>query len=374
MENKKKLLYYFWGYLHDKVSLNNIDEPLSSPDGNFFYSWSIIGEFQERGWDVYGIIDRDKEYVEKYGKEAFRAFSKEKRYNIYKKMKWLDLNKKEDFDLILIEWRFLTKDNSKLPGEEGYSPDLIIQNKILDLYKETGVKIVIFDLDYKILPYNESMIRAYNKFIIETSTNPYTYQIPRFGVFIPFDFKEFNQFSTQIPYSDKLLVYIGNNYERDDDLNNKLIPLSNLYPKKVHVYGNWMKEELKNFREKNNNIIYNSRIGANQFRKVLSRALAAPLLAKKEYKEKGYMTARILETLFWGSIPIGFSDFKDINLYLPQELIIDMNDFENSSKKVIEYLSVLGLLDRMELRQKIISNLSKFMDVKCFVNKILELK
>ena len=55
-----KLLYNFWGYLHDKINI-------SSPDGNATYTIWILQEFIKRGWDIYcGPIDRDKENVEKY--------------------------------------------------------------------------------------------------------------------------------------------------------------------------------------------------------------------------------------------------------------------------------------------------------------------
>lgn len=355
-----KLLYYFWGYLTDKVGV-------SSPDGNFSYSWSIIQEFQKRGWEVYCLKDRDTQLISRTGLQSnFLAFAQNKRIEMYKKIKFVEnVENLPEVDLVLNEFRFPTKDNSKQPNEEGYSPDLFYQNKILDFYKNKA-KIVIFDLDYKFSKEDEEKIKPWK--VLETALFP---KENHTSVFIPFDFTQMFEYSALNPNKEKALVYIGNNYERDFDFNNKIVPISKMFPDKVHLVGNWLKDSAKDFRDNNPQIQYHSRIGAQDFRGLYGNALAVPLLAKDDYKEKGYMTMRILEALLFGSIPLGFSDFKGIEVFLPKELIIDMNNFEASSKKTFDYLLNLNFLDRVELRKRIIRNL-RFMDAKYFVDTLLE--
>lgn len=361
-----KLLYYFHGYLSDKIDPNDKTKCISSPDGNFSYSWSIIQEFQKRGWEVYCLVDRDKEIVKTYGQDAFKSFAMKKRFEMYKNIKFIEnINNLPEVDLVLNEWRFQTRDNQKQPNEEGYSPDLFYQNKIIDFYKGK-TKIVVFDLDYKFTEQDEEYVKPWK--VLETALYP---KRNHTSVYIPFDFTQMFEFSTLNFNKDKMLVYIGNNYERDFDFNNKIVPISKMFPDKVHLVGNWLKDSAKDFRDNNPQIQFHGRIGATEFRELYGNSLAVPLLAKEEYKEKGYVTMRILESLLFGSIPIGFSDFEGIDLFLPKELIIDMNNFEYSSKKVFDYLLSLNYIDRVELRKKLIRNL-RFMDAENFVNKLLE--
>ncbi len=352
----KKLLYNFWGYLSDKKGI-------SSPDGNFIYTPWILDEFMKRGWKVYGgPIDRDKELVDKFGKTAFNSFSTDKRFEIYNNLKFVDMNNLPEIDLLFLEWRFPTKSNM----QEG-SPDLDIQNKLIDHYQKKGTKIVVFDLDYKFTEEDESKVRPWKT--LETSLKP---KRNHTSVFIPFDFEQLGQFPIEVPHLNNILTYVGNNYEREFDFNNKLIPASNFYPGNVHLIGNWMGEKSKEFRETNKNIKYHDRIDASGFRNAYKNAMLVPLLAKEEYKQNGYMTARIIESLFWGSLPLGFSDFYGINEWLPEELIVDMNDFEKSFKSIVERQLYIGYLPRRELRDKVIKNVREKHGADKFVDKVLE--
>ena len=350
-----KILYSFWGYLSDKPGI-------SSPDGNFSYSWSILQEFQKRGWDTIAVMDRDKEIVQSLGKEAFKSFSMDKRYNVYKKTKFLNsFHDLPQVDLVLLENRFPTKDNTKNPDELGYSPDLAIQNTILNRYKDTP--IVLWDLDNKV---TEDESRFYK--VIETSIKP---KKGRERVYIPFDFSEILQFPLREVNLCKRLVYCGNDYERRKDIETKIVPYSIKYPFTVQFFGNWMKDEKKELRDKWNKISFNGRIDAQGFRPSLEGAVASPLLATEDYKERGHMTMRLLESILFGSIPLGFSDFTGINAFLPKELIVDMNDYEKSMERKMGNLFSNGKAYREELRANLSTDLSYQHDAKYFVDKLL---
>ena len=185
-------------------------------------------------------------------------------------------------------------------------------------------------------------------------------------IYIPFDWAEINQFPTLTPY-DKI-VYVGNDYRRREDIEEKLIPFSIKYPKIIKFYGNWLKDSQKDIREKWNNIEFNSRVGFNSFREIYSHALFSPLLSPPDYKERGHMTARIIEILFWGSIPVGFSDFYGIEKWLPSQLIVNK---DNTLENVYLNLKKMGFFDRINLRNQLINRL-KFHDVENFINKIIK--
>ena len=103
-----------------------------------------------------------------------------------------------------------------------YTPDLDFQTKLLEKYKDHNLKLIIFDLDHKITLEDEQKIidMGYKDVtILETALFPKKTLIPRKSVFIPFDFEEMNQFPTLIPNKNKHLVFVGNNYEKDEDFN-----------------------------------------------------------------------------------------------------------------------------------------------------------
>jgi len=358
-----KLLYNHNNYLSDKIGI-------SSPDGGAVYVPWILGEFMKRGWEVYCVLDRDKELVEKYGKEAFAAFSKEKRWEIYNKIKFIGLQalseENIEFDLIINEWRFHTKDNSKNKNEPGYSPDTEIQDNVIVNSWQNGTPLVVFDLDYQFTEEDEKRVKPWK--VIEQGIKPKNNHTT---IFIPIDKEELSQFQTQIPYSNKELVYIGNFYNREKDFNSKLIPYAKKNPGVVWLIGNYMKDELKEFRDQNKEIVFHERIGFDKFKEFYNRSIGIPLLATEEYKNRGHMTARIVESILFGGIPIGFNDFYGIETWLPKELIIDMNNYNNSMEEVMNYLKNLGFFQRIDLRKSLFKSIGEKHDVTKFVDTVL---
>lgn len=360
-----KFGYFYWGYLSDKVDPNDVEKDISSPDGVGTFAWSIFYKFLKDGFTIYGPpIDRDKEIVKKYGKKAFYTFSTNKRWEVYNNIKWMDLDNFPDLDILLLENRFTTKDNSI----DNKSLDLKIFHSILEHYSKTKTCIILLDLDYKV----EKEVEEKVDYILEQGH--YNLGKKRKSFFIPFDFEDMLQYSMKIPKRNKHLVYIGNNYNRNFDFNNKLIPYSIKNPNTVHLVGNWFNDKSKDFVKTNNKIIYHDRIGFRKFPELYGDAIAVPLLATEEYKKNGVMTMRIIETLLFGSIPIGFSDFKGINKWLPSELIVDMDNYEKSMEEVMCYLmnEKAGFLDRMNLRKELINKI-KFHDINNLVTLIKKL-
>ena len=177
-----------------------------------------------------------------------------------------------------------------------------------------------------------------------------------------------------MPYYNQHLVYCGSDYNRCKDIETKIVPYSNKYPGKIHFWGNWLKDSQKEFREKNKNIVFHDRIGGRRFREVYSRAIAVPLLSMEEYKKFGHMVMRILESILFGSIPIGFSDFYGIDKFLPKELIVDMDNYEKSMEDVMNHLKYMGYLDRINLRKRLVEKLRKNHDAKNFVDNLIKIE
>lgn len=378
--------YFFWGHLGDRLSA----ETKNTPDGNCWYSSSIIHQMRlVSGNNVWCFgPDRDKSDIELFGKDnVFNSFCSQNRKTAYDSINrvvdWQNADSLPKLDILLLEWRFA------IPGRNinvshaatEYQPDLDIQNALIEHYSKTDTQIYIFDLDYKLSSEDEIQIfdiwtkvrNSHMPIVIETATIPrqLSGKLKHISVDIPFWMK-----STEIdcthssPY--KRLVYVGNRYERDDAINQYIVPISKRHPYSVWFYGNWTKYEDKYMdlqgRLKWREIQYHDRIGHSDFHSAYHDAVACPLLAKPEYFENGFVTARIQECLAFGSIPVGFSCHKDIDRYLPPELIVNSADELDS---LIDKLLTDNMY-RHSLRHKVWYEYLQKMDVSFFIQKLME--
>lgn len=370
-----KIGYFFNGYLSDKVSKISKD----SPDGNAWYSSSIIDELLNQGHEVYLLgVDKDATDYAVYGDDIFNSFEKKKRSQTYKqaqRVKWR-YNKEEceiitppNLDFILLEWRFpIQGRNTRADvSVNNFQYDLLMQEYILQQYT---CPIAIFDLDYKLTLEDEQQLQNKNVMIIETSAKPLQKILQRVQVDIPFWMNsEIVQNTNVSAYKD--LVYIGSRYERDRSIQQYLVPYSQKELFKVWFYGNWRKYQDKydelytelNWRD----IQYHDRVGHTEFKDIYSDSLCCPLLAKDEYYKNGFMTARIQECLYFGSIPIGFKEHFGIEKYLPESLIAE--DFDDFYKKV-QQLKNMSIFDRNKFRNTLWKHL-QFMDVSEFTKTLL---
>ena len=396
-----KIGYSFWGYLGDtKYDLQG--NKASTPDGNAFYSWSIINKLQEYGHKVYSIMpDRDYSafcHKVENGKHLFDSWCTDQRklaytrminiwdnnnfialdsyYTIYNMKKNNQLygyiaNFLDKMDIVLHEWRMpIPGRNYNFEDERDYQPDLDIQECILKYFEErTEKKLIIFDLDYKL---NIESLRnlksgGNNVYVFELGYKWKDYCNAK-HVEIPFDFRYINELGIEedIYGQANNLVYVGNRYERDWCID-KYIPTE---INGVKVYGNW-KESGRDSERRWPNIKFGDRVQTRDMPTIYGESKATILLAKKEYLEQHFMTARILEAVFYGCVPLFIEEYG-------KETI------EKYAGKLAPYLTVKSKADVIDciyaleddnIRIRTIKYLRKhleFMDVSNFVNKIYE--
>ena len=364
--------YSYWGLLGDYKE-DKDGNSLSTPDGNASYSWSIIYEAQKRGHTVWTMQeDRDLPAFKKYGKNNFSSFSQEKRFEAYCSTLPSRGGLLPDLDILLLEWRFLIpgRNDPRQSDLPGWQPDLKRQTDLLNYYGSLGVPIVIFDLDHKLDEDAErTLLDSFGPIftVFETSTKPLRTPIPRVRVEIPFVISDLLQISLK-PVDDKRkMSYVGSRYERDDVIDEWIKPLSDRWPGQIEFWGNWTADY--NFSEVQArwpNINYRDRITMKDFDKAYNGTAACPLIAKKSYLKQGFVTARLWETLLFGTIPLGLASHTGIDQYLPQELIVkNADDLGNKT----EWLSQMNIEQREELRRVIVKKI-EFMDVKNFLDKL----
>lgn len=347
----KKVLYSFWGYLSNRYGI-------SAPDGNASYSPWIINSFLDNGYEVYaGPIDRDKAIIDQYGLEkSFSNFMTPERIRAYTSLKFTDLSNLPDIDILLIEWRFKTIYNVLSKDDPKYCPDLDIQNALMERYYGK-TKIVVLDTDTH---FTEEDAKQYsNVKVIRQEDVSLGAPIEALTPKLTSDLN-------------KIFSYVGNEYKKMIDISKKIGPVSEKYKGLVHFYGNWTREDKKPFRDCYPFIVYHDRIGIGEFKEAMSDSLFVPLLATETYKKRGSMTYRLAEALMFGSIPLGFSDFKDIEKFLPSDLIIDMDHFEFNLHMAIEWLLDMSLEDRTALRDEVAAMVAKEFSTEKLFKEITE--
>ena len=362
--------YFYWGYLGDKKFDKNGNE-VSTPDGNEFYSWSIIKALQDAGHAVYLFSDRDAVGYNILDKELFASFAQDARYNA-----WRNALTSAEIDdattiydklsYVIVEWRWeipgRNDEQTKLNNPSAYQPDLEMMKDIISRCKDNNVPVVVFDLDYKL---TESDIKKYGiEYVIELGNKWSNSNIVKgCTVQIPFDFTYINEFDIKMSDFSSDVVYIGNRYERDWCID-KYLPAGTV------VHGNWLEPGHGDPQNEWPHLEFRKRVNASEIMKPYNDAVATVLLAKKEYCDMGFMTARIQEAIFYGTVPLFISEYGQSTIYTYAGKYANMLTVYNKEDvlKVVEYLK-----RDPEIRKEIILYLRKhlrFMDSKFFVNDI----
>lgn len=366
--------YAFWGFLGDhKMDMHG--DRLSTPDGNATYSWSIIWEAIRRGHRVIPMMpDRDRPASAEYGQANFESFAQPLRISAYTHLgESADIfhgygnyenDKFPELDVIIIEWRFpIFGRNIGIPTDDPrYQPDLDRQTELLKHYtSQPSCKVIVWDLDLKLTPEDEALwdIDA----IIETSVAPSCKVRKRVRVEPPIVLDALREHKTV--EATTLLSYIGSRYERDDVIDEWIRPIANRDAGRgrIHFYGNWMKD-ISEISIRWPGVSFHDRVTLSDFREILRCSAGVPLLAKSEYRTRGFITPRVWEALAFGSIPIGLAGHTGISLYTDY-VAKDANDLLRLS---IE-LQGMSLSERDDARMKAIDKIS-FMDASKFVDTI----
>lgn len=369
--------YSYWGFLGD-YKLNDAGEEISAPDGNATYSWSIIWELLKRGHDVYAMQkDRDLPAYNKFGVSNFESFSKQKRAQAYQGLKQTHGREDNmpDLDILFLEWRWpihgvncicwsgdvcIFPDDNKYNGLE-LNFDLRRQYELLEYYKQKNTKIVIFDLDHKLTEHDEFLWKP--DVIMETSSRPRLLTMDRVKVNIPFVMSDLLEHSTALSDYSRKLVYIGSRYERDEIITKWINPTANKFPGQVEFHGDWLstQDECKKLWP---NVSYNGRCTTKDFKRIYSTAVAVPLLAKQSYLDSGFVTARLWETVLFGTLPIGLADAFDIQRYTN---FVAQNP--EHMTQLVEELARMNVKQKNKARRQMAEKL-EFMDAKYFVDEI----
>lgn len=331
-----KVGYSYWGFLGD-YKFDEDKDLVSTPDGNAFYSSSIIHSLQEAGYDVIQVMpDRDMPGYDSMRDFLFSSWGTKMRSVAYRMMvrnyvqkepnwsvsdyfdeicRFWDGNGLNDAKFIIHEYRFCIEGRndpaSFQHGEYGFQPDYMIQLALFNYCIKHDVFVYIFDLDYKLDEATLDKLKADGlKFKVVELGNKWAWQGDEaLRVHIPFDWDvmlaeaDINSVFSKT----KSICYVGNRYERDETVYKYLDPIGN-----IDVYGKWLYGDV-DF----SGLVFHGRMHVPQMKEAYRTHMATLLMAKQEYYEHEFMTARILEAVFYGCVPFFAEEYGDdvINTY-----------------------------------------------------------
>ena len=333
----KKVGYSYWGFLGD-YKFDEDKDLVSTPDGNAFYSSSIIHSLQKAGYEVIQVMpDRDMPGYDSMRDFLFSSWGTMMRSVAYRKMvrnyvkkehdqsvsdyfdelyKFWDASGLRDAKFILHEYRFCIEGRndpaSFQDGEYGFQPDFMIQLALFNYCIKHGVFVYIFDLDYKLDEDTLDKLKAdCLKFKVVELGNKWAYRGDEaLRVQIPFDWDVMLAEADihSVFSKTKSICYVGNRYERDETVYKYLDPIGN-----VDIYGKWLNGDI-DF----SGLVFHGRVHVPQMKEAYRTHMATLLMAKQEYYDHEFMTARILEAVFYGCIPFFAEEYGNdvINVYV----------------------------------------------------------
>ena len=242
-----------------------------------------------------------------------------------------------DIDILFLEYRWpIPGRNTGISTEDrSYTPDLDRQNELIKHYNLLGKPIFIWDKDQQ-LSQSEINQMNLNKFLIfEPSLFP---KNNRTSLLFPMDPNRTAQMHDDLASYDKNsksidLVYIGNQYGRDQSFSIYYNEASRLLGSPAEIYGKWTKTD------QFPNVNFNCRVGFEQVHSIYTQAFANVIIAPERYYKTGQYTQRLFESLWGLCIPLVPKEYTKHEDIFPEELVV------NSARDVYERLEYLHQLD-----------------------------
>ncbi|MFA5732873.1 MAG: hypothetical protein WC934_12845 [Acidithiobacillus sp.] len=339
--NKLTIGWSFWGTLKGDL--------LDTPDGGILTRRSAIDIFKKNGFEIIGLQEnRDGSDFESPITYSNGTFPK--------------------INILFIEWRWPIsgRNTQNDEGKPGYTPDLKRQNEILTHYlQQQDVEIFIWDKDQKITPDDFEMFDHCKYYFVENNPqyalksnihfcrntfksqcitgrcNGRELQFEKLNLCCDFKWLKENALENlKLNKFKKCFVYVGNQYERDDQVYKYIVPAAHSLRSSglsCEFFGNWTKYPEKFKRNEINfpNIIFNDRVPYNQIYEQYKKFMFTMNMAPQKYRDAGQYTERIFECISNGVLFFNASDHYKCEKIVEEDLIVtDAYDLAMS----IEYL------------------------------------
>lgn len=219
-----------------------------------------------------------------------------------------------DLDVLMFEWRWpLPGRNTTACGSPGHTCDLHRQTELIERYTLAGVPTVIWDLDRQ-LRADDPLRRLPNVRVCEFAVRPTpgatTMLCPVPDQLLDkADAYELARIHRPLP-----LVYIGNQYDRDDAFDRYFAKAATHL--RHQVAGKWTRVDAWP------HVNFTGRCAFSEVDAIHRRALATVMLLPHRYARAGHITQRLFEALLAGCLPLMPADVVDGENFVPRDLIV----------------------------------------------------
>lgn len=280
--------YSFWGFLGPGV--------VDTPDGGRSHRCTLIDGLRSRGHDVV-FLQRNRDLT-----EAGCDYTTTYRWD----------TGLPEIDVLFLEWRWpIPGRNTTACGSPGHTCDLHRQAELLDHYTYRGVFTIIWDKDRQ-LPAGDPLRSQYHVAVAEAALHPTVGAWPLLFPVADQAFARADPAALARSRRDLPLVYIGNQYDRDQAFDQFFAPAA---ARVMHqVAGKWIDTS------RWPHINFTGRIPFPTVERLYRRSLATVLLLPDRYATAGQMTQRLFEAVLAGCLPLTPTTIQSANQLTPRWL------------------------------------------------------
>lgn len=247
-----------------------------------------------------------------------------------------------EIDALFLEYRWpISGRNVDIPKTNpDYTPDYDRQQQLISFYTNKRIPILIWDKDQKLIFDPLSDYPWHTTFEAAFKPNP-----GRLRLLFPADStrtddakRKIAKYQVNSKQSD--LVYVGNQYERDESFLKYYDKASQIMKQRVDIYGKW--QHFAALQTSSGIFPYlnlKGRVHYDETAPIYENSLTTVLIAPPRYYKSGQYTQRIFEALWGLCIPLVPVEYSCKDLLFPPELVV--SDGQDVVNKIVWIKSLL---------------------------------
>jgi hypothetical protein len=318
--------YSFWGFLGDGIT--------DTPDGGRSHRRVLIDGLREHGHEVLFLqANRD---LDEAGVDLTGTYLWDRGL--------------PEIDVLFLEWRWpIPGRNTSECGTTGHTCDLHRQHQLVEHYTNAGVPTLLWDKDRQ-LPADDPLRHTAHVSVCEPALHPTpgatTLLFPVSDIVLD----RADPSALAARSRDLRLIYIGNQYDRDDAFDRYLVPAAAAH--QHLVAGKWTRTS--RWPE----ITFRGRVPFAEVESLYRRSMTTILLLPDRYTQVGHMTQRLFEAVLAGCLPLTPDTIRDAGRFTPSELYI--SDGADAARKITELSAIVGTSRHVELLNACLRRLDLF--------------
>jgi hypothetical protein len=318
--------YSFWGFLGHGIT--------DTPDGGRSHRRVLIDGLRARGHDIVLLqANRDRD---------------EAGLDLTDTYQWD--NGLPELDALFLEWRWpIPGRNTTECATPGHTCDLHRQRQLLGHFTGRGTPTLLWDKDRQ-LPAHDPLRHTGNVAVCEPALYPSPAAVSLLFPVADSALDRADPIALATQHRDLPLVYVGNQYDRDDAFDRFFVPAAEAH---VHlIAGKWTRTQ------RWPDLNFHGRVPFAGVDGLYRRSIATILLLPDRYAHVAHATQRLFEAVLAGCLPLTPTTIHDAARLTPTELHV--TDGAHAARKIAELITVAGTARHAELLATCLDRLDLF--------------